>query len=59
MAMVVRGLQVFQVQRAANVPLFQLRVDRREPAKVVVSGIAWLDVGREIQNEAGTDGGKP
>jgi hypothetical protein len=57
--MVVRGLQVFQVQRAANVPLFQLRVDRREPAKVVVSGIAWLDVGREIQNEAGTDGGKP
>ena len=27
--MVVRGLQVFQVERAVNVSLFQLRVDRR------------------------------
>ena len=56
--MVVRGLQVFQVQRAANVSLFQLRVDRREPAEEVVSRIAWLVVRREIQYEAGTDGGK-
>ena len=57
--MVVRGLQVFQVQRAANVSLFQLRVDRREPAKEVVSRIAWLVILREIQHEARTDGGKP
>ena len=59
LTMVVRGLQVFQVQRAANVSLFQLRVDRREPAKEVVSRIAGLVVWREIQHEARTDGGKP
>ena len=59
LAMVVRGLQVFQVQRAVNVSLFQLRVDRREPAKEVVARIARLVIWREIQHEARTDGGKP
>ena len=59
LTMVVRGLQVFQVQRAVNVSLFQLRVHRREPAKVVVSRITWLAIRREIQHEARTDGGKP
>ena len=54
-----RARQVFQVQRAANVSLFQLRVERRDPAKEVVSRIAGLDVWREIQQEARTDSGKP
>ena len=59
LTMVVRGLQVFQVQRAEHVLLFQLHVDRREPAKKVVSRIAGLVIGHEIQHEARTDGGKP
>ena len=58
-AAAVRVLQIFQVQRAAHVSLFQLRVHCREPVEEVVSRIAGLVVGREIQYEAGTDGGKP
>ena len=58
MTIVVRGLQVFQVQRAVNVSLFQLRVDRREPAQEVVSRIPWFVIWREIQHEARTDSGK-
>ena len=57
--MVVRGLQLFQVQRAVDVSLFQLRVHRREPTKIVVKRIARLGKWREIQHEARTDGGKP
>jgi hypothetical protein len=59
LTMVVRSLQVFQVQRAVNVSLFQLRVDRREPAKEAFPRIARLVIRREIQHEARTDGGKP
>src|SRR5579871_2258124 len=55
----VRGLQVFQIQRAANVSLFQLRVDRGEPAQVVLSRIARLVNGGKVQNETRADGGKP
>jgi len=57
--MVVRGPQVLQVQRAANVSLFQLRVDSRKPAKQVLSRIARFVVWGEIQHKARTDGGKP
>ena len=59
LTMAVRGLQVFQGQRALNVFHFQPRVDHREPAQEVVSRIAWLVIRREIQHEARTDGGKP
>src|SRR5579871_440374 len=58
-SLTVRGLQVFQIQRAAYVSLFQLRVDRGEPAQVVLSRIARLLIGRKVQNETRTDGGKP
>src|SRR5271168_3909000 len=57
--MVVRGLQVFQVQRAMQVSLFQLGVDGGEPAQVFVSRVAWLMTWREIQHEARAYGGKP
>ena len=46
--LVVRGLQVFQDQRAMQVSLFQLRIDSRQPTKEVVSRIAWLVILREI-----------
>jgi hypothetical protein len=59
LTMVARGLQVFQVQRSANAFLGQPRIDRREPAKEVVSRIACLVIWREIQHEARADGGKP
>jgi hypothetical protein len=56
---VVRGLQILQAQGAVNVSLFQLRVDRREPAKEVISRIARLVIWRKIQHEACTNGGEP
>ena len=59
LTMGVRGLKVFHRQRAVDMPLFQLRVHRREPAKVVVSRIAGPLNRREIQPKARTDGGKP
>jgi hypothetical protein len=59
LAMVGRSLQAFQVQRAVNVSLFQLCVNCREPAKEVVSRIAWLVISREIQHKARSDSGKP
>jgi hypothetical protein len=59
LTMGVRGLKVSHRQRAVDMALFQLRVHRREPAKVVVSRIAGLAIWREIQHKARTDGGKP
>jgi hypothetical protein len=41
------------------VVLFQLRVDRHEPAEEVVARIAWLLIWREIQFVARTDRGQP
>ena len=55
---VVRGSQVFEVQGAVRVALFQLCVDGGEPVKEVVSRIAGLVVLREVQNEGGADGGE-
>jgi len=46
------------VARGECVP-FPLRVNRSDPAKEVVSRIAWLNIWREIQHEARTDSGKP
>jgi hypothetical protein len=52
-------LNVFQCQCAVDMPLHQLCVDRREPAKVVVSRLAGLFGRREIEHKARTNGRKP
>jgi hypothetical protein len=52
-------LKVFHRHSAVDMPLFQLRVHRREPVKVVVSRIARLLTWREIQHKACADGRKP
>ena len=59
MTTAVRRLQVFQVERALHLSLFQLRVHRREPTAIVVPRIARLGKWREIQHEARTHRGKP
>ena len=55
---IMRFLQVFEMQGAVHVALFQLRVAGGEPAKEVFSRIARLVVLREIEDEGGADGGE-
>src|SRR5579863_8855935 len=57
--MVVRGLEVFLVERAAHVSLFQLRVNGRQPVKEVIPRVTWFVIWREVEHEARADGGEP
>jgi len=54
----VRGLEIREIEGAADVSPVQLRVDGGEPAEEVVARVAGLVVLSEAQDEAGADGGE-